>query len=244
MLNSDDPASGPSSTMATLRPACARTSAVTPPPAPLPTTTTSHSMSRSRSSAAASIAFQPRARPSLIGSVTATRAPSSDHRRAGVSDRRPGSRVAVPRGLQQLGEGLVAGALDAEMRVAPAREERGDVLGRRLLERGPEAREHEARGGEAQDRAELVDLLLHRGGKSRDRAIEARHGLPDRLLLRFGFGGEGAGEHDGHEGGEGGGATRVEEAKFRRGGLRVRAVEPARAGEDHRTREADLDELP
>src|SRR5687768_17565278 len=138
MLNSDDPASGPSSTIATLRPACARISAVAQPPAPLPTTTSSHSMSRSRSSVAATTALPPRARPSLTGSGNATRAPSLGNRRAGVADGSPRGRVAVPRRLQQLGERLVAGALDVEVRVAPAREERGDVLGRGLLERGPE----------------------------------------------------------------------------------------------------------
>src|SRR5687768_15396906 len=243
MLNSDEPASGPSSTIATFRPASARISAVTPPPAPLPTTTTSHSISRSRSSAAASIAFQPRARPSLIGSVTATAALSFDHRRAGIADRGPRCRVAVPRGLQQLGERLVAGALDVEMRVAPAREERGDVLGRRLLERGPEAGEHEARGREAQDREELVDLLLDGRGESRYRAVEARHRLRDRLLARTGFNGQRTGQHDGNERGDGRGATRVEEAKPRRGGHRLRPVEPARAREDRGACEADLDEL-
>src|SRR5580765_6836305 len=123
MLKSEEPTSGPSSTIATARPACARISAVTPPPAPLPTTTTSHSISRSRSSAAASIVFQPFASPSLIGSVTAMA--SLELRRAGIADPGPRGRVAVPGRLDELRDRLVAGALDAEAAEAPAIEERG-----------------------------------------------------------------------------------------------------------------------
>src|SRR5258706_9514428 len=160
MLKSEEPTNGPSSTIATARPACARISAVTPPPAPLPTTTTSHSISRSRSSAAASMAFQPFASPSLIGSVTAMA--SLQLRRAGIADPGPRCGVAVPGCLDQLRYGLVAGALDVEAAITPAIEECGDVRGLRLLDRRPQPGEHESRGREAQDREELVDLLLHR----------------------------------------------------------------------------------
>ncbi len=116
MRKSEELFSGPSSTIATASPACARISAVTPPPAPLPATTTSTSMSRSRSSAAASIDL-PAGGDALADRDRRSCGPLPERRRAGIADALPRGGVAVPGREEQLRERLVARAQEAEAAV-------------------------------------------------------------------------------------------------------------------------------
>ena len=192
---------------------------------------------RSRSSAAASIAFQPAAMPSRMGSAIMRAAPRAP---AGRDSRcAPTRRVAVPRRDEQLRERLVARAQEAEAAAAPAPQERGDLVRRGLGPRRAHAGHDEAPGGEAEQGEELARSPPARRARARRRRGRRRPPPRASACARAGVASRQRSlEDDGHEGRDDRRPSAVEPLEARRRRRRAAQVRasPRRRGQRPRRR--------
>ena len=190
-----DELSGPSSISTTRRPASARISAAVPPPAPVPTIATSASSVQVARRAATRRSTLPARARGRRGSDRRMRrscvrgARHAERRRAGIADRRPRARIAVPRREHELVQRVVRGAQQRHAAVAQRSRKRrtssrrcsrprrrGARQRRSAPARAPAARTAGraracARGGKAGDGARRSPSTVSR---SASRALRAR----------------------------------------------------------------------